>query len=201
MGRRQVPLGGQGAAIRLAAKLRQTRESAGLTLRKLAEVSGYSASTLSTAENGRKVPSWDVVEAFVLACGETDIPRWRGWWEVAVDDDHVGQAEQAAQPAQLPTTPPGTMRTRTAGGLIVLAVVTSSTLTAAGFLYFGHVGVPMATGTSSVVRSSSRLPGQADPVADGSDPGRAGCNPDAVTEARTNVHFPTEELSGEVELR
>jgi transcriptional regulator with XRE-family HTH domain len=100
MGRRQVPLDGQGQVVRFAAKLRQARESAGLTLRKLAEGSGYSASTLSTAENGKKLPSWDVVEAFVRTCGETDIPRWRGWWEAAVDDDHAEPA-QAAEPAEL----------------------------------------------------------------------------------------------------
>lgn len=43
--------------------------------------------------------------------------------------------------------------------------------------------------------------GAADPIADGSDPNRAGCGPDAVTLATTNVHFPTDQLSGEVDLR
>ena len=69
------------------------------------------------------------------------------------------------------------------------AAATSSALTAAGFLTFGHVGAAPAAEA-----------GQADPVADGSDPGRAGCN-DGVTQASARVHFPADRLSGEVELR
>jgi hypothetical protein len=47
----------------------------------------------------------------------------------------------------------------------------------------------------------SQQAGKTDPVADGSDPTRAGCGPGAVTMAFTRVHFPTSQLSGEVELR
>ena len=44
-------------------------------------------------------------------------------------------------------------------------------------------------------------PGMADPIADGSDPNRAGCGPDAVTMALAHVHFPADQLSGDIELR
>lgn len=50
-------------------------------------------------------------------------------------------------------------------------------------------------------QQSTQQAGKANPVADGSDPNRAGCSADAVTMAWTRVHFPTSQLSGEVELR
>ncbi|XVS68069.1 helix-turn-helix domain-containing protein [Actinosynnema sp. CA-299493] len=64
--------------------LRDTRCAAGLTLRELALRSGYAYSTLSSAEQGRTVPSWPVAEAFVQACGaDTAQVRWA--WEIARD--------------------------------------------------------------------------------------------------------------------
>jgi hypothetical protein len=70
----------------------------------------------------------------------------------------------------------------------------------------GHVATgPAATSTNRLLQQTSQRisqqAGKTDPVADGSDPGRAGCGPDAVTMASTRVHFPTSQLSGEVELR
>lgn len=44
-------------------------------------------------------------------------------------------------------------------------------------------------------------PGAPDPIEDGCDPNRAGCSPDAVTMSSTAVHFPADELSGDLELR
>jgi hypothetical protein len=59
-------------------------------------------------------------------------------------------------------------------------------------------GSAAGTATSQLM---SQQAGKTDPVADGSDPTRAGCSFDAVTMAATRVHFPTSQLSGEVELR
>lgn len=43
--------------------------------------------------------------------------------------------------------------------------------------------------------------GAVEPIADGSDPNRAGCGSGAVTLAHVNVHFPATALAGELELR
>ncbi|GAA1382820.1 hypothetical protein GCM10009639_02350 [Kitasatospora putterlickiae] len=87
---------------RFAERLQDTRETSGLTLRQLSRRSGFSPATLSTAESGRRLPSWDVTAAFVAGCGETDTGRWRGLWEAAREEaagagapPSAGEAEQA----------------------------------------------------------------------------------------------------------
>lgn len=188
MGRRQIPLDGHGQVVRFATKLRQARESAGLTLRKLAEVSGYSTSTLSTAENGRKLPSWDVVAAFVSACGETDLPRWRGWWDAA-EDERAEPVDEVAPPAE--RLAPAVSRRLWVGLAIAATVILAAVIT----------DLVMTLGGTAAVQAPRSVAGQTDPIADGSDPTRAGCGPDAVTMATVRVHFPIDQLSGEVELR
>jgi len=81
-GRRRSPLIGSGFLIELAQRLRDLRDARGLTLRQLAAKSGYSSGALSQAEAGRTVPSWELVTAFVQACGEDPL-RWRHAWELA----------------------------------------------------------------------------------------------------------------------
>ncbi|MEU1876213.1 helix-turn-helix domain-containing protein [Streptosporangium sp. NPDC020072] len=95
MARRKTPLEGDGPTMRFAVRLREARERSGLTLRRLAEISGYSHSTLSIAESGRRLPTWEVAAAFVQACGSQDLERWRGWWDAAFE-------HEAAQPAPVP---------------------------------------------------------------------------------------------------
>ncbi|HKS99055.1 MAG TPA: helix-turn-helix transcriptional regulator, partial [Rugosimonospora sp.] len=68
----------------LARRLRGMRDDRGLTLREVAHKSGYSQASLSTAESGRRLPSWDLVQAFVQSCGE-DPALWRQLWELAGD--------------------------------------------------------------------------------------------------------------------
>ncbi|WP_433537095.1 helix-turn-helix domain-containing protein [Micromonospora sp. CA-249363] len=63
-----------------AHELRKLRVEAGNpTYRRLAEVAGYSASTLSAAASGIRQPSLDVLLAYVGACGG-DTARWRQRW-------------------------------------------------------------------------------------------------------------------------
>ncbi|MFF0298525.1 helix-turn-helix domain-containing protein [Kitasatospora sp. NPDC004614] len=136
MARRQAPLEGNGAAARFAERLREVRRESGLTLRQLAAISGYSHSTLSLAENGRRLPSWDVVAAFVQACGRKDIDRWRGWWDAA--EEQSFPAVEGPEP-EAPTIDPQPMRVpepepvvvvRTRWWALLLAVLLSSALTA-----------------------------------------------------------------------
>src|SRR6185437_9489311 len=69
------------------------------------------------------------------------------------------------------------------------------------------VGLVLAVvGTLVALHSRSAPPahggvGTVEPVADGSDPNRAGCGSGAVTLARVNLHFPAATLAGQLELR
>lgn len=102
MARTQQALQGDGPAIRFANRLRHARQSAGLTLRRLSEISGYSVGALSNAESGRKIPSWDLTEAFVRACRQPDVGRWRGWWESERERE---LADRAAVPVPVELAP------------------------------------------------------------------------------------------------
>ena len=81
-GRKRADLIATGVSAQLARRLRDLRDESRLTLRQLAAKTGFSHSALSIAESGRTVPSWDLVAAFVQACGQ-DADRWRQLWEVA----------------------------------------------------------------------------------------------------------------------
>lgn len=83
-GRKRAELIATGVPAQLALRLRAARDDSRLTLRQLAAKSGFSQSALSVAEAGRAVPSWDLISAFVTACGQ-DPERWRQLWEVARD--------------------------------------------------------------------------------------------------------------------
>ena len=52
-----------------ASGLRQLRASAGLTYKRLSEVTSYAANTLSQAADGKRIPSKELTRAYVLACG------------------------------------------------------------------------------------------------------------------------------------
>jgi len=97
-GRKRQPLYTTGPRAELAKRLRALRAGRGMTLRELAARSGYSLASMSNAESGRRVPSWEVLAAFVQSCGH-DPAQWRQLWEVARSSD--------SGPAQSPTTDPG----------------------------------------------------------------------------------------------
>lgn len=89
MGRRKKALDESAPYRGLAQWLRMIRDEAGLTYRQMAERvahTGYSAVTLSRADNGDFVPKWEVTEAYAAACGVARAQARRMW-------------EQAARPA------------------------------------------------------------------------------------------------------
>jgi DNA-binding XRE family transcriptional regulator len=60
----------------VSAELRRLREQAGLTYRDLADRAGYSLATLVGASDGRRLPTWQVTHAYVVACrGDVDAIR------------------------------------------------------------------------------------------------------------------------------
>ncbi len=74
---------GTGPLQSFAQDLRQLRREAGApTYRTLARTAGYSATTLSEAASGRRLPTLDVVLAYVGACGGDPAQWHRRWCEV-----------------------------------------------------------------------------------------------------------------------
>jgi hypothetical protein len=69
-----------------ALALRELRQRAGGTsYRELSRRSYYSASVLSEAAAGNRLPAWDVTKAYVEACGG-DTQQWQSRWEAARND-------------------------------------------------------------------------------------------------------------------
>ncbi|MFI8069476.1 hypothetical protein ACIF85_11930 [Streptomyces sp. NPDC086033] len=82
MGRPERPLDPESGPVqRLACELRELRRAAGgPSYRTMAEAAGFSATTLSQAAAGERLPSLAVVEGYVRACGGDPgewAPRWK----------------------------------------------------------------------------------------------------------------------------
>lgn len=72
--------GEHAAVVEFARDLRRLREAAGRPpYRQMAGTALYSASVLSEAANGRKLPSLSVTRAYVWAC-EGDVVTWESRW-------------------------------------------------------------------------------------------------------------------------
>jgi transcriptional regulator with XRE-family HTH domain len=214
MGRGERPVDPEAGAVeRFAYELRQLRQRSGApTYRRLAEQTHYSVTALSQAAAGRTLPTLAVVRAFVQACGG-DVEAWeRRWRETARAATPPGAPrEDAAAEPQLsadrasapdPSAGPKPEQPRLAarsrwrrGGKPRRRL--ARTLAAAAAI----VGVAGAAAVLAWPAAPRRGAGAVDPVADGSDPTRAGCGPGAVTLATANVHFPAGQLSGELDLR
>jgi transcriptional regulator with XRE-family HTH domain len=75
MGRKEKPLDpSSGPLGEFADSLRSLRAEAGVTYRQMAAATHYSASALARAANGNVRPSWDLVLAYVAACGSLPTP-------------------------------------------------------------------------------------------------------------------------------
>ncbi|WP_031483150.1 nSTAND1 domain-containing NTPase [Streptomyces bicolor] len=84
MGRPERPLDPTAGPVpRLAHELRELRRTAGSpSYRKMAETAGFSATTLSQAAAGERLPSLAVVQGYVRACGG-DPDEWEPRWKDA----------------------------------------------------------------------------------------------------------------------
>jgi serine/threonine protein kinase len=121
MGRRETPVP-DGPIREFALKLRELRLQApgSPTYRELARRAHYSASVLSVAAAGHRLPTWDVTLAFVTACGG-DADEWRERWttlyttlqtahpDLITDADASSGRPSAAAPPQpeAPSPEPG----------------------------------------------------------------------------------------------
>ncbi|WP_416969569.1 hypothetical protein [Streptomyces sp. 4F14] len=95
MGRPESPLDPQdGPVQRLAHELRELRRAAGgPSYRTMGKAAGLSASTLSQAAAGERLPTLAVLRGYVLACGG-DLAEWEPRWKEA--EEETGRAPEAA---------------------------------------------------------------------------------------------------------
>ncbi|MBM9509235.1 helix-turn-helix domain-containing protein [Actinacidiphila acididurans] len=182
---------GQGPVTELARALRELRDTSGMTLRELAQRSGYSQAALSTAEAGRTVPSWDLISAFVQTCGQDPV-LWRARWEWARMGPKRGPSA-AATPAGTETVSefepagggePPAAEGRTTGGRpwrgrapLVAAVAGG----ACGLALVAFVAWPSSSGVhrATAGRPSATVPVPSrTPAADGTDPYDDSCKAD-----------------------
>ena len=178
----QTPVG------QFAARLRQLRADTGSpTFRQLARSTHYSSSTLAEATMGRRLPSEQVVKAFVTACGADP----EEWLTLLRETARMTQEQPVAAPptAQEPNpsdTPISIQHRR----------LRSVALTAAGLLIGFGLGLgvfeataPASTQTPVNLPGAFAVPSNAASVVpapttahavDGDDPAAAGCAKDAV---------------------
>ncbi|MFF7762963.1 nSTAND1 domain-containing NTPase [Streptomyces griseorubiginosus] len=97
MGRPERPLDpAAGPVARLAHELRELRKAAGSpSYRKMAEAAAFSATTLSQAAAGERLPSLAVVRGYVQACGG-DPDAWEPRWKDA-DAEVAGEVRDDAE--------------------------------------------------------------------------------------------------------
>ncbi|QIS20851.1 NB-ARC domain-containing protein [Nocardia terpenica] len=117
MGRREKPLDGRsGPLAAFAGDLRKLRAAAGNpSYRQMASVAMYSPSVLSEAASGYRLPTLQVTQAFVRACGG-DPAEWEHRWREVRGDKGFDQPEENSEdrhpdagghprPSQLPIGP------------------------------------------------------------------------------------------------
>jgi hypothetical protein len=74
----------------LAGGLRDMRRKCNITYREMARMTNYGKTVLSAAADGRSLPTWEVVKAYVLACGGS-LDEWEHRWSHACDILHGGE--------------------------------------------------------------------------------------------------------------
>ncbi|MGP3920944.1 helix-turn-helix domain-containing protein [Nonomuraea sp. 10N515B] len=149
------PLEGEGPVVEFADRLRRLRGQAGLTQRTLAAKCHYAPSTISTAEGGKKVPSWEVVQTIVKACGVADLTEWRQAWEATQEaaDASPGSADPPQETSE--------RRWSATWGVPVIVAVASSALTWAVALVVlqpRSVAIPSAGATPAATYPAGRDP-------------------------------------------
>jgi ABC-type phosphate transport system substrate-binding protein/transcriptional regulator with XRE-family HTH domain len=107
----KIPEDAPPALARLASALRDLRKSSGLNLTQLADKASCSVGALSEAASGKRVPTWEIMRAYVAGCDGTP-DDWLGLWQAASGSggDHAENAPApnapgAARPNPAPPAP------------------------------------------------------------------------------------------------
>jgi transcriptional regulator with XRE-family HTH domain len=163
MARQERPVDpAEGPLQAMAHELRKLRVEAGSpTYRALSRRTGYSASTLSEAANGKKKPTLDVLLAYVGALGG-DQDEWRRHWESLAEPAVIAEPSAVTAAVEAPSGPGPSPRRRWQWR-------SSRTVTVAGLVVVIALG--LTAGAWKLVRSDK--PAAAGPAA------RNGCPPSA----------------------
>jgi ABC-type phosphate transport system substrate-binding protein len=94
----KIPEDAPPAIARLASALRDLRRSSGLNLTQLAARASCSVGALSEAASGKRVPTWEIMKAYVAGCGGNP-DDWRGLWDAASASSGSDAGDQAAAAA------------------------------------------------------------------------------------------------------
>ncbi|MFF7144315.1 helix-turn-helix domain-containing protein [Streptomyces nodosus] len=189
---RRAAVVGNGIAAELALRLRALRDTSGLSLRQLADRTGYSTAVLSTAESGRRTPTWEVIAAFVTGCGGNAL-EWKQLWDVAAGHWLLPNPPRALRDSEPPSAEAaesgpaddeagadgeeaGAVDGRRTGHRRWIAVAAALVIVAAGPTTFG------------LTRSGSHQGGTADAQLDGKDPRAKGCRDDQTQVSSAPIH-------------
>ncbi|MEV2239915.1 helix-turn-helix domain-containing protein [Micromonospora sp. NPDC049891] len=206
-----------------AADLRTLRDQAGRpTYQALARRAHRSASSLSEAAGGRRLPTLDTTLAYVRALGG-DEAEWTERWRVTADataadgaagrpaEDSPTAADEAhpvdGGPPEAGTGTPERRSRRTTGALALAAMMVAGFATlpwlVGGFRSGGGpTGTPTVTAAPASGTAQPELAAGTGEVRDGADPKDAGCAVDpAVTTVDSAAVLLDERVIGTVELR
>jgi DNA-binding XRE family transcriptional regulator len=122
MGRPEIELDEHAGPVQaFAARLRELRAQAGLTLEDVAKTAHFAKGTMSAAQAGRRLATWSVASAYIRACGG-DPERYRPEWEVALT--HEGRDRESSENSGRPARRRiGLKLWAAAAALVVLAAV------------------------------------------------------------------------------
>ncbi|WP_073948054.1 helix-turn-helix domain-containing protein [Streptomyces kebangsaanensis] len=198
-GKRKGEVASDGPRAELAHRLREARDTAGVTLRELAQRAGYSAAALSAAESGRKAPTWDVTASFVKALGQDPL-HWRSLWEAASrDGNRAGDDPDRSPAAAAAPIPPAEHPRRRRATLVATAVLSALLAAATTGLAVSHrddtaerhPSARHGTAESALWRSLPEARSAPGRPADATDPIQTGCgSPDVVARVITFDEVP-----------
>jgi Helix-turn-helix domain/Protein of unknown function (DUF2690) len=206
MGRRERAIDPEADPVRqLAAGLRELRRTAGTPpYRELAARAHYSASALSQAANGKRLPTLPVFLAFVTACGGDEATWSTRWHETAAQiGAEVNPAGTSVQEPLEPSPPEASRPTRrrpryiawVGSAVLITGVIGVFWATQHKTAQPGPTVIPSRSGEGQVVD----LPSQ--PAVDGADPKNSGCAADGITIDSARIIYPDDRLAGTIELR
>jgi transcriptional regulator with XRE-family HTH domain len=92
MPRPEKPIDPRWPLADFAGGLRALRKKRGITYREMARITHYGVTTLSSAANGRELPTLEVTLAYVFACDSTQ-QDWDCRWQQARDLFHDGNGK------------------------------------------------------------------------------------------------------------
>lgn len=138
-----------GPLPRFAADLRELRRaSGGLPYRQMARTANYSATVLSEAAAGRRLPTLAVTLAYVSACGG-DQEEWQTRWQAVAADTGIEAVTTSAADAPSDTSTAVVERARPRRAVVLLAATSAvllATVAVLAVLPAREAAVPVAPG-------------------------------------------------------